>query len=53
MNGETVTRRLTVGEAQLYWGCIGNNRRIRALVARMRTVEPKAAELISTEGASG
>jgi hypothetical protein len=28
MNGETVTRRLTVGEAQLYRGCIGNNRRI-------------------------
>src|ERR1035437_7713244 len=43
VNGKTVTRRLSTHEAQLYQEWIGNDRRIRSLVAQIRTVDAKAA----------
>jgi len=47
--GKTMTRRLTAREAQLYQEWIGNDRGIRALLAQIRTVDAKAAELILKE----
>jgi hypothetical protein len=52
VNGKTVTKRLTATEAQLYQEWIGNDRRIRALLAKMRTVDAKAAELLLKEAVS-
>jgi hypothetical protein len=49
VNGKTVTRRLNAREAQLYQEWIGNDRRIRSLLAQIRTVDAKAAELILKE----
>lgn len=49
VNGKTVTRRLSALEAQLYQEWIGNDRRIRTLLAQIRTVDAKAAELILKE----
>ena len=49
VNGKTVTRRLSAHEAQLYQEWIGNDRRIRSLLAQIRTVDAKAAELILKE----
>ena len=49
VNGKTVTRRLNAREAQLYQEWIGNDRRIRSLLAQIRTVDAKAAELILNE----
>ncbi|MCP3913770.1 MAG: hypothetical protein GY713_22855 [Actinomycetia bacterium] len=46
VNGKTVTKRLTANEAQLYQEWIGNDRRIRALLDQLRTVDGKAAELL-------
>src|ERR1019366_510411 len=37
VNGKTVTKRLTVREAQLYQEWIGNDRRIRTLLDQIRT----------------
>ena len=53
MNGKTVTKRLTEREAQLYQEWIGNDRRIRALLDQIRTVDAKAAELLLQEAVSG
>src|ERR1035437_533338 len=53
VNGKTVTKRLTDREAQLYQEWIGNDRRIRALLDQMRTVDAKAAELLLKEAISG
>ena len=44
-NGKTVTRRLNEREAQLYQEWIANDRRLRRLIAQMRQVAAKAAEL--------
>ena len=49
VNGKTVTRRLNAREAQLHQEWIGNDRRIRSLLAQIRTVDAKAAELILKE----
>lgn len=51
--GKTMTRRLTAREAQLYQEWIGNDRGIRALLAQIRTVDAKAAELILKEDVNG
>jgi hypothetical protein len=53
VNGKTVTKRLTAREAQLYQQWIGNDRRIRALLDQIRTVDAKAAELLLQEAVSG
>ena len=53
VNGKTVTRRLSAHEAHLYQEWIGNDRRIRSLLAQIRTVDAKAAELILKESVSG
>lgn len=53
VNGKTVTKRLTEREAQLYQEWIGNDRRIRALLDQIRTVDAKAAELLLQEAVSG
>lgn len=53
VNGKTVTKRLTTTEARLYTEWIGNDRRVRALLAQMRTVDSKAAELLLKEAVSG
>ena len=45
VNGKTVTRRLTENEAELYQEWIANDRRLRHLIAQMRQVAAKAAEL--------
>jgi Family of unknown function (DUF6788) len=51
-NGKTVTRRLSAREAELYQEWIGNDRRIRALLAQLRSVDAKVAELILKEDVS-
>jgi hypothetical protein len=53
VNGKTVTKRLADREAQLYQEWIGNDRRIRALLDQIRTVDTKAAELLLKEAVSG
>jgi hypothetical protein len=45
VNNKTVTRRLSEGEAELYQEWIDNDRRMRSLIAQMRQVAAKAAEL--------
>jgi len=45
VNGKTVTRRLSEGEAELYQEWIANDRRMRRLIQQMRQVAAKAAEL--------
>jgi len=49
VNGKTVTRRLSAREAELYQEWIGNDRRVRSLLAQIRTIDTKAAELILKE----
>jgi hypothetical protein len=49
VDGKTVTRRLTAREAELYREWISNDRRVRALLAQMRNVAAKAAELLLKE----
>jgi hypothetical protein len=53
VNGKTVTKRLTAKEAQLYQEWIGNDRRIRTLLAQIRKVDAKATELLLKEAVSG
>ena len=53
VNSKTVTKRLTAREAHLYQLWIGNDRRIRALLDQIRTVDAKAAELLLQEAVSG
>ena len=50
VNGKTVTRRLGAREVQLYQEWIGNDRRVRSLLAQIRTIDAKAAELILKQG---
>ena len=52
VNGKTVTRRLSEAEAELYQEWIDNDRRMRRLIAQMRQVAAKAAELRLSELAS-
>ena len=49
VDGKTANRRLSEREAQLYNEWIANDRRVRALLAQMREVAAKAAELILRE----
>ena len=49
VNGKTVNRRLTPDEAALYSEWIGNDRRVRALLAQMRVVAGEAQALILEE----
>lgn len=49
VNGKTVNRRLTPDEAALYSEWIGNDRRVRALIAEMREVAAKAQHLMLEE----
>ncbi|MHB8300855.1 MAG: DUF6788 family protein [Dermatophilaceae bacterium] len=51
VNGKTVNRRLTQRQAELYQEWIANDRRHRALVAKMREVAAKATELLLKENA--
>lgn len=51
VNGKTVTRRLTDGEAELYQEWIANDRHMRRLITQMRQVAAKAAELKIREAA--
>ena len=53
VNGKTVTKRLTDPEANLYQEWIGNDRRIRTLLAQIRKVDAKATELLLKEAVSG
>jgi hypothetical protein len=46
VNGKTVNRRLTEHQAALYRGWISNDRHARALLAQMREISAKAAQLI-------
>ena len=52
IDGKTVNRRLTEHEANLYNQWIANDRHARALLAQMRAVTAKAAELILAEDPS-
>ena len=52
VNGKTVTKRLTDPEAKLYQAWINNDRRIRALLDQIRTVDAKAAELLLKKAVS-
>jgi len=52
VDGKTVTRRLTAREAALYQEWIGNDRRVRALLAKMRTVAAKATRILLKEDVS-
>lgn len=45
VDGKTVNRRLTPAQAELYSEWIANDRRLRDLIAQMRQVAAKAAEL--------
>lgn len=49
IDGRTVTRRLTPAEAKLYREWINNDRRMRRIIDRMRTVAAKAAEIRLTQ----
>lgn len=49
VDGKTVTRRLSQAEAQLYQEWIGNDRHLRALIAKMREVSAKATKLTLQE----
>ncbi len=51
VNGKTVTRRLSPGEAKLYQEWIANNRQLQHLVQQMRQVAAKAADLKLKEAA--
>jgi len=51
VNGRTVNRRLSEREAALYSKWIENDRQAKALLAQMREVAAKAAELILAEEA--
>jgi hypothetical protein len=46
IDGKTVTRRLSEADARLYQEWIGNDRKLRALIAEMRQVAAEATELI-------
>ena len=46
INGRTVNRRLTPEQAELYSEWISNDRRAKEILARMRDVAAKAAELL-------
>ncbi|MHB1504476.1 MAG: DUF6788 family protein [Acidimicrobiales bacterium] len=43
--GKTVTRRLSAAEAKLYKEWIDNDRKMRRLIAQMRTVAAKVGEI--------
>ncbi len=49
VDGKTVNRRLTPGQAGLYSEWIGNDRRAREILAQMRQVAAKAAEVLLDE----
>ena len=49
VDGKTVNRRLTEQQADLYNEWIANDRHARALLAQMRAVAAKAAEIILAE----
>lgn len=49
VDGKTVNRRLSDTEAELYQEWIANDRRHRAIVAKMRRVAAKATELLLKE----
>ncbi len=52
VNGKTVTRRLSEGEAKLYQEWIANDRRLQRLIQQMRDVAAKAAALKLKEAAN-
>jgi hypothetical protein len=45
VNGKTITRRLSAGDAKLYKEWIDNDRKMRRLIAQMRRVAAKAGEI--------
>jgi hypothetical protein len=51
VNGKTVNRRLTQPEAELYQEWIDNDRRQRAIIAKMREIAATATELLLHENA--
>ena len=53
VNGKTVTKRLTVREAELYQEWINNDRQVRSLLDQMRNVDAKAAALLLKEAVNG
>jgi hypothetical protein len=52
VNGKTVNRRLTEREAALYSQWISNDRHASALLAQMREIAAKAAQLILQDDAN-
>jgi hypothetical protein len=52
VNGKTVNRRLTQSEAELYQEWIDNDRRQRAIIAKMRETAATATELLLHERAA-
>ena len=45
-NGKTVNRRFTDAEAEIYKQWIANDRRLRSLIAELRTVAREATEIL-------
>lgn len=52
VTGKTVTRRLSEDEARLYKAWIANDRRLCALVTKMRHVAAQATDLILKDAAA-
>jgi hypothetical protein len=52
LKGVTVNRRLNEREAERYTEWIGNDRRVRAILAQMREVAARATDLILKEDAA-
>lgn len=52
VDGKTVNKRLTEGEARLYEQWIANDRTVRSLLGEMREIATKAQALILAEEAS-
>lgn len=52
LNGKTVTRRLSPEQARLYKEWIANDRRLRALISKMRDVATKATDLMLNDAAT-
>ncbi len=50
VDGKTLNKRLSEGEARVYQEWIANDRKVRSLLARMRTIGAEAAAAIIAEG---
>jgi uncharacterized protein DUF6788 len=50
--GKTVTRRLTAHEAEVYGDFVANRRRLETIVAQMRAVSARAAQILAEDVAA-